>query len=155
MPMPKRASSAPPAPTAAPLLLDVTPHTLGVETVGGYCECVIARNAAIPVEQTKIFTTGADDQASVSVRIVQGESRRLVENQSLGFIELTGLRRAARGTVKIGVTFLLDADGTLGVQAKDLETGREQSVRINLHGGLAEDEIKVMAARQAQRWGNA
>ena len=152
---------APPSPPAAPapvvkppLLLDVTPHTLGVETVGGYCEAVIARNAAIPVEQSRVFTTGQDGQETVSVRIVQGESRRLDDNQALGQIELTGLRPAARGDVKIGVTFLMDADGTLGVSARDLETGREQTVRINLVGGLDEDEIARMAARQDRMVGS-
>ncbi|HEY8430849.1 MAG TPA: Hsp70 family protein, partial [Sandaracinaceae bacterium] len=143
----------PAPPVRPPLLLDVTPHTLGVETVGGYCEAVIARNAAIPVEQTRIFTTAQDDQDSVCVRIVQGESRRLEENQPLGQIELTGLRRAARGAVKIGVTFVMDADGTLGVRARDLETGREQSVRVNLLGGVSEDEVRRMAERQARMVG--
>ncbi len=153
MPPPHPRPPSAPARVAPPLLLDVTPHTLGVETVGGYCESVIARNAAIPVEQTRVFTTGQDDQDGVSVRIVQGESRRLQENQALGQIELTGLRRAPRGAVKISVTFLMDADGTLGVRARDLETGREQSVRINLLGGVGEDEIARMAARQDQLMG--
>jgi molecular chaperone DnaK len=151
--------SAPPPPPATamptrpPLLLDVTPHTMGIETVGGFCESVIARNAAIPVEQTRIFTTGQDEQESVSVRIFQGESRRAAENQALGQLELSGLRRAARGAVKISVTFLLDADGTLGVKAKDLETGREQSIRVQLVGGIGEDEIARMAERQAKMVG--
>ncbi len=157
-PLPPRPPAPPAPPLAAPqhrppLLLDVTPHTLGVETVGGYCEAVIARNAAIPVEQTRIFTTGQDEQDSVSVRIVQGESRRLDENQPLGQIELTGLRRAARGDVKISVTFLMDADGTLGVRAEDLETGRAQTVRIALVGGVSDDEVRRMAERQARMMG--
>lgn len=154
-PSPPRPPAPPTPPPVAPqhrppLLLDVTPHTLGVETVGGYCEAVIARNAAIPVEQTRIFTTGSDEQDSVSVRIVQGESRRLDENQPLGQIELSGLRRAARGDVKISVTFLMDADGTLGVRAEDVETGRAQTVRIALVGGVSEDEVRRMAERQAR-----
>lgn len=133
-----------------PLLLDVTPLSLGIETVGGYCEAVISRNAAIPVEQARVFTTAQDDQETVLVRIAQGESRRMSENQALGEIQLSGLRRAARGDVQIEVTFMLDADGTLGVKAKDLETGRVESVRVNLLGGLGEDEVRRMAERQAR-----
>ncbi|MCA9608823.1 MAG: Hsp70 family protein, partial [Myxococcales bacterium] len=145
---------AQPIPSAPPpLLLDVTPHTLGIETVSGYCEGVIKRNAAIPVEQTRVFTTGADGQDTVSVAICQGESRRLDENQGLGAIELTGLRPAARGDVKIEVTFQMDSDGTLGVRAVDSETGRQQTVRIALVGGVGEDEIRRMQERQARLMG--
>ena len=141
------------SPASPPLLLDVTPHTFGVETVGGYCEGVIKRNAAIPVEQTRLFVTGADDQDSVSVRIFQGESRRLSENQPLGEIQLTGLRRAARGEVQIEVTFIMDADGTLGVVAVDKETGQQQIVRVKLVGGVDDDEIRRMQERQARMMG--
>jgi molecular chaperone DnaK len=137
----------------APLLLDVTPHSLGVETVGGFCEAVIKRNAAIPVEQTRVFTTALDGQAEVRVRIVQGESRRLAENQPLGEILLGGIRQAARGQVKIGVTFVMDADGTLGVRAKDLESGREQTIRVQLVGAVADGEIQRMQERQNQIFG--
>jgi molecular chaperone DnaK len=153
MPSASMPQAAAPA-VRAPLLLDVTPLTLGLETVGGYCEGVIERNAAIPVEQTRVFSTGQDDQQSVSVRIVQGESRRLDENQPLGQLELTGLRQAARGDVRIEVTFLMDADGTLGVRAVDVETGRQQSVRINLVGGVADEEILRMQERQARVMGS-
>ncbi len=159
-PAPAQARAPALAPAAAPLparppplLLDVTPLSLGVETVGGYCEHVIKRNAAIPVEQTLVFSTGQDGQTEVRVRICQGESRRLSENQELGAIELTGLRAAERGTLSIGVTFALDADGTLGVRARDLETGREQAVRINLVGGLGEQAIAEAEARQAKKLG--
>jgi molecular chaperone DnaK len=147
-------NAPPPEPARPPpLLLDVTPISLGVETVGGYCEHVIRRNAAIPVEQTRVFSTSQDGQTDVSVRICQGESRKLSENQELGVIELTGLRAAARGTLEIGVTFGLDADGTLGVRARDLETGREQAVRISLVGGLGEQAIAEAAARQSKKLG--
>jgi molecular chaperone DnaK len=139
---------------APPLLLDVTPQTLGVETVGGYCEPIIKRNAAIPVEQTKIFSTARDHQDVVRVRICQGESRRLEDNQGLGEIELSGLRIAARGVVKIGVTFVISSDGTLGVRARDLETGQEQRIRINLVGGVSELEIERMRSRQAALMGH-
>jgi molecular chaperone DnaK len=134
-----------------PLLLDVTPLSLGIETVGGYCEHVIKRNAAIPVEQTRVFTTGQDGQTAVSVRICQGESRKLEENQALGVVELSGLRAAPRGEVKIGVTFVLDQDGTLGVTAKDLETGRSETVHVRLVGGMADAQVDELAARHAQR----
>lgn len=143
-------AAASPLAASAPLLLDVTPHTLGVETVGGFCEAVIARNAAIPVEQTRVFTTGQDEQDTVLVRVVQGESRRLTENHPLGELALTGIRRATRGEVKIAVTFVIDADGTLGVSAKDLETGRVERVQVNLVGGLSEEEIQRMTERQAR-----
>ena len=143
------AAVEPPAMAPPPLLLDVTPQTLGVETVGGYCEPIIKRNAAIPVEQTKIFTTAQDHQEVVRVRICQGESRRLVDNQGLGEIVLTGLRIAPRGGVQIGVTFMISSDGTLGVRARDLVTGQEQTIRINLVGGTSDTEIERMRARQA------
>jgi molecular chaperone DnaK len=146
MPPPAPVPVAPPV--RPPLLLDVTPHSLGVETVDGYCEPVIKRNAAIPVEQTKIFTTARDMQDTVRVRIVQGESRRLADNHALGEIELSGLRPAPRGQVKIGVTFVMDADGTLDVKATDIETGRAQSIRIQLIGAISDDEMAAMAARQ-------
>jgi molecular chaperone DnaK len=149
-PVPRTVIVEPQLMQAPPLLLDVTPHSLGVETVAGYCEQVIRRNAAIPVEQTRVFTTARDNQDSVRVRICQGESRRLEDNQGLGEVVLSGLRPAARGVVKIGVTFELTADGTLNVRAKDLGTGHEQSTRVQLVGGLSEDEIRAMQARQQQ-----
>jgi len=133
----------------APLLLDVTPHSLGVETAGGYCEEVIHRNAPIPTEQSRIFSTSQDNQSDVRVRIAQGEERKVSDNQELGVLELTGLRPAPRGTVKINVTFILDASGTLSVKAKDTSTGREQQIRINLKGGLSSGEVDRMRERQA------
>jgi len=138
---------------SAPLLLDVTPQSLGVETVSGYCESVIKRNAAIPVEQTRVFTTALDGQIEVRVRIVQGESRRLEENQQLGEILLAGIRQERRGHVKIGVTFIMDADGTLGVRAKDLDSGREQTIRLQLVGAVPDAEIERMQQRQNQVFG--
>lgn len=140
-----------PAPAKPPLLLDVTPQSLGIETVSGYCEQVIRRNAAIPVEQSRVFSTAQDGQTHVRVRICQGESRRISDNQELGAIELGPLRSALRGAVKIGVTFLMDADGTLGVKAKDLETGREQSIRIQLLGGLDDAELEALRQKQSAR----
>lgn len=116
----------------APLLLDVTPFSLGVETAGGQCEPVIRRNATIPVEQTRIFATTSDGQVAVVIRIAQGESRRFVDNQNLGQLELSGLRPAARGEVQIAVTFELEADGTLQVRARDNESGRETRTHVTL-----------------------
>ncbi|MBW2464094.1 MAG: Hsp70 family protein, partial [Deltaproteobacteria bacterium] len=132
-----------------PLLLDVTPHSLGIETVGGYCEVVIKQNAAIPVEQTRVFSTAQDNQRLVNVRIFQGESRRLDENQGLGEIELAGLRAASRGGVHIEVCFVIGVDGILAVRATDVETGKEQDVRIKLVGGMSEDEVQRLIDRQA------
>lgn len=133
----------------APLLLDVTPHSLGVETAGGFCEEVIHRNAPIPTEQSRIFSTSQDNQSDVRIRIAQGEERKVNDNQELGVLELTGLRPAPRGMVKINVTFILDANGTLSVKAKDTSTGREQQIRINLKGGLSSGEVDRMRERQA------
>jgi molecular chaperone DnaK len=131
-----------------PLLLDVTPQTLRIETVAGFTEVVIERNAAIPVEQSRMFSTSQDFQEAVRARVCQGESRKLAENQELGQVELTGLVPQPRGKTQIEVTFLMDADGTLQVRAKDLRTGTAQSIRINLVGAVQDDEITRMQARQ-------
>jgi molecular chaperone DnaK len=132
----------------APLLLDVTPQTLRIETVAGYTEVIIERNAAIPVEQSRVFITSQDYQETVRARVCQGESRKLIENQELGALELNNLARAPRGKTKIEVTFVMDADGTLQVRAKDLATGSEQSIRIDLVGAVQADEIARMQQRQ-------
>jgi molecular chaperone DnaK len=136
-------------PTAqAPLLLDVTPQTLRIETVAGYTEVIIERNAAIPVEQSRIFVTSQDFQELVRARVCQGESRKLAENQELGAVELTNLNKTPRGKTKIEVTFVMDADGTLQVRAKDMGTGAEQSIRIDLVGAVQPEEIARMQQRQ-------
>jgi molecular chaperone DnaK (HSP70) len=141
-------SQFPAPPSVAPLLLDVTPHTLCVETVGGFCECIIERNAPIPTEQTRIFTTSRDQQTEVSVRVCQGESRSTDENEVLGQIELLGLRSLRRGDVSIAVTFAIDADGTLNVRALDEATGQGQELRVNLTGAIDAEELARMRARQ-------
>lgn len=150
---PEQASGAPavnsqlPAPRSrAPLLLDVTPHTLNVETVDGFCEALIERNAPIPTEQSRIFTTSQDQQGTVSVRVSQGESRRTEDNHVLGQIDLVGLRKAPRGEVQIAVTFLIDADGTLSARAVDEVTGRSQELRVRLTGAIEPAELERMRA---------
>jgi len=136
-----------------PLLLDVTPLSLGVETVDGYCEHIIRRNSAIPAGQTKMFTTARDRQDAVIVRICQGEARQISGNQLLGEVVLDGLRPAARGKVQIAVRFMIDADGTLQVRAQDVGTGQQQQIAIKLIGELAEDEIEQLTKRHQAKLG--
>lgn len=135
-------------PPALPLLLDVTPHSLGVETIGGLCEVVIPRNTTIPVEQTREFATAYDGQEGVRIRIAQGESRRFDENQLLGELELLGITRAPRGEVTIAVTFELDANGTLNVRAREVATGRQTQTRVVLRAMPTEAELASMVQRQ-------
>jgi molecular chaperone DnaK len=136
-----------------PLLLDVTPLSLGVETVDGYCEHIIRRNSAIPAGQTKMFTTARDRQDAVIVRICQGEDRRISRNQLLGEVVLDGLRPAARGKVQIAVRFMIDADGTLQVRAQDVGTGQQQQIAIKLIGELPEEEIEELTKRHEAKLG--
>jgi molecular chaperone DnaK len=138
---------APPPRRGKALLLDVTPQTLGVQTVQGFCDHIILRNAAIPVEQTRIFSTTHDNQDAVLIRICQGESRRVEKNVVLGELELLGLRPAQRGAVQIAVTFEIDTDGILNVSAKDLETGRATKTQITLFGGYSEAQVAEMEER--------
>jgi molecular chaperone DnaK len=144
--------SAPPAPMPlAPVLVDVTPLTLAVETVEGFCDSIISRNTTVPCSRTREFVTAADNQTSVRVRVSQGESKRFLENTLLGEIELSGLRPARRGDVRIAVSFALDASGMLVVSAKDVATGRETSTQVHLVGLPDATEVARMAARQAGR----
>jgi molecular chaperone DnaK len=125
------------------LLLDVTPRALGVATVGGYADTIIQRNAQVPIEQNRIFTTSADQQTSVVLQVCQGESRRFDENTALGELKLDGLRGARRGEVRIVVTFEIDTDGILRVKAKDEETGNTQAATIHVLGTMTEAEIQA------------
>jgi molecular chaperone DnaK len=139
--------SAPPP----PVLVDVTPLTLAVETVEGFCDSIIARNTTVPCSRTREFVTAADNQTSVRVRVSQGESKKFSENTLLGEIELSGLRPARRGDVRVAVSFALDASGMLVVSAKDVGTGRETSTQVHLVGLPDAQEVARMAARQVAR----
>lgn len=134
-----------------PLLIDVTPLSLGVETVGGYADVLIPANSPVPCEKTRTFMTASDHQTSVTVRVAQGESPKFAGNTRLGDVELSGLRAARRGEVKISVTFELDADGILNVRARDPDTGRETVATMRLVGAANEmADLDAMSARQAR-----
>ena len=126
------------------VLLDVTPHALGIMTFGSYFEELIPQNTTVPTHRTKIFTTSRDHQTAVKILVMQGESQRAEENELLGEFILTGLRRAPKGQVEIEVTFEINADGIVSVRAKDLETGLEQSIQVTATSGLTKEEIKSM-----------
>lgn len=126
------------------VLLDVTPLTLSVETLGGVATPIIERNTTIPTRKNRVFTTAADNQTSVEIHVVQGERSMAADNKSLGRFHLDGIPPAPRGTPQIEVTFDIDADGILKVSAKDLGTGKEQSIRITGSTKLSEEEIERM-----------
>jgi len=126
------------------LLLDVTPLSLGIETLGGVNTVLIARNTTIPSRKTEVFSTAADNQTSVEIHVLQGERPMATGNKSLGKFHLVGLPSAPRGLPQIEVSFDIDANGILNVSAKDRGTGKEQKITITSSSGLAEDEIKQM-----------
>jgi molecular chaperone DnaK len=126
------------------LLLDVTPLSLGIETLGGVSTKLIERNTTIPTRKSQIFSTAADSQTMVEVHVLQGERELAAHNKSLGRFQLTGIPSAPRGMPQIEVTFDIDANGILKVSAKDKATGHEQSIRIEAGSGLTESEIKKM-----------
>src|SRR6187399_1317461 len=126
------------------ILLDVTPHALGIMTVGSNFEQLIPQNTTVPTSRTKIFTTSRDDQTAVKILVMQGESKRADDNELLGEFILTGLRRAPKGHVEIEVTFEINTDGIVSVHAKDLETGQAQSIQVTATSGLTQDEVKNM-----------
>jgi len=135
----------------APLLIDVTPMSLRIETVGGYSDVLIGANSPVPCEKARTFLTASDGQTVVFIRVAQGESVRFAENTRLGELELSGLKSAPRGTVKILVTFELDADGILNVRAKDKETDHETKATMRLLGADTDaSELDAMQARQAR-----
>jgi molecular chaperone DnaK len=126
------------------LLLDVTPLSLGIETLGGVLTKLIEKNTTIPCKKSQIFSTAADNQPAVSIHVLQGEREMASDNKTIGRFELVGIPPAPRGIPQIEVTFDIDANGILHVSAKDLGTGKEQSIRITASSGLSEEEIEKM-----------
>jgi molecular chaperone DnaK len=126
------------------LLLDVTPLSLGIETLGGVTTKLIEKNTTVPTKKSQIFSTAADNQPAVSIHVLQGEREMAEDNKTIGRFELTNLPPAPRGVPQIEVTFDLDANGILNVSAKDMGTGKEQSIQITASSGLTEDEIDKM-----------
>lgn len=126
------------------LLLDVTPLTLGIETLGGILTPLVERNTTIPTEKKQIFSTAADNQPAVTIRVLQGERKMANDNKEIGRFDLTDIPPAPRGLPQIEVAFNIDADGILHVSAKDIASGKEQKIRIEARSGLEEDEIKRM-----------
>lgn len=126
------------------LLLDVTPLSLGIETLGGVMTKLIEKNTTIPTKKSQVFSTAADSQPAVSIHVLQGEREMATNNKTIGRFELTDLPPAPRGVPQVEVTFDLDANGILHVSAKDLGTGKEQSIRITASSGLSEEEIQRM-----------
>ncbi|MCQ2594780.1 MAG: molecular chaperone DnaK [Treponemataceae bacterium] len=126
------------------LLLDVTPLSLGIETMGAVCTKLIPRNTTIPTRKSQIFSTAADGQTAVSIHVLQGEREMAAQNRTLGKFDLEGIPAAPRGVPQIEVTFDIDANGIVHVSAKDLGTGKEQSVRIESSSGLSDSEIDRM-----------
>jgi molecular chaperone DnaK len=133
----------------APVLVDVTPRALVVETVGGWCDVIVQRNAKIPCERTRAYSTSSDMQTTVRVRVAQGEDASFAQNTYLGEVELSGLHAAPRGQVTIQVRFEVDESGTLKVSAMDLSTGREANATLQLVGLTGLPSVTAMKARQA------
>ncbi|BDG05942.1 molecular chaperone DnaK [Anaeromyxobacter oryzae] len=130
------------------LLLDVTPQNLGILVVGGYFQTVIPRNTTVPTSQTHLFTTVQDNQTSVRIAVLQGASERAIDNELLGEFVLDGIRPARRGEVEIEVTFDISADGIVGVAARDVATGQQQSITVTATSGLTEDELRRILDEQ-------
>ena len=126
------------------VLLDVTPLSLGIETLGGVCTVLIPRNTTIPTSKSQVFSTAADNQPAVDIHILQGERPMAADNKTLGNFQLTNIPAAPRGVPQIEVTFDIDANGIVNVKAKDLGTGKEQSITITSSTNLSDDEIERM-----------
>jgi molecular chaperone DnaK len=126
------------------LLLDVTPLSLGIETLGGVFTRLIDRNTTIPTKKSQVFSTAEDGQTAVTIRVFQGEREMAADNKLLGQFDLVGLPAAPRGVPQVEVTFDIDANGIVNVSAKDKATGKEQQIRIQASGGLSETDIQKM-----------
>jgi molecular chaperone DnaK len=126
------------------ILLDVTPHALGIMTFGSNFEELIPQNTTVPTSRSKIFTTSRDNQTAVKILVMQGEHQKATDNELLGEFILTGLRRAPKGQVEIEVTFEINSDGIVSVSAKDLETGQQQSIQVTASSGLTKEEVGQM-----------
>lgn len=140
-------TSAPQPPRAAPLLIDVIPQALGIETLGGYMDTIIPRNSRLPVRQTRAFGTAADFQETVRVNILEGSSRVAKENRPLGELVLTGIPPMPRGKVKIDVSFEINTDGMLAVTARDRDSGKLARTRLNVAGGMSEEAVAALQSR--------
>lgn len=131
-------------------MIDVTPLSLAVETVGGFCDLLIEANTPVPCDRTRNFSTASDGQTTVRVRVAQGESQRFSDNTFLGELELSGIPAAGRGQAQVAVTFEIDVDGILNVRARETKSGRETKARIQLVGAQTDPaDLEAMRARQA------
>ncbi|MEJ2541024.1 MAG: Hsp70 family protein, partial [Gemmatimonadota bacterium] len=128
------------------LLLDVTPLSLGIETLGGVMTPLIERNTTIPTKKSEVFSTAEDNQTTVEIHVLQGERKMAVDNKTIGKFQLTGIPPAPRGMPQVEVTFDIDANGILHVSAKDKATGKEQKIRIEASSGLSDAEIEKMVS---------
>ncbi len=133
--------------SSSSLLLDVTPMSLGIATAGGLMDRLIARNTPIPTEMSRIYTTTRDNQESVNIRIYQGENRMYEENEPLGEVRLAGIRPGRKGEPKVKVTFEINADGIVEVDAEDVDTGQAQHTTLNISGGLSREEIDKLRSK--------